>query len=165
MGTIESPSTSKRDITSQTIFTPSNPRLPVELFLSIIESDATKQDGTPSSLLIAQTLSAIDLSEVDDEVLESLRVRNKACLSVSGWSGFSNLKRFCPGAIASSVLFTNLKMRALMFQNNGFVTIFEVAKFRLVMTPYKIVKINQSLFDFSDFNYVSHCNNGIFISS
>ena len=84
MGTIESPSTSKRDNIAQTIFTPSNPRLPVELFLSMIESDGTKEDGMPSSLLIAQTLSAIDLSEIDDEVLESLRVRNKACLSVSG---------------------------------------------------------------------------------
>ena len=76
MGTIESPSTSKRDNIAQTIFTPSNPRLPVELFLSMIESDRTKEDGMPSSLLIAQTLSAIDLSEIDDEVLESLRVRN-----------------------------------------------------------------------------------------
>ena len=76
MGTIESPSTPKRAITSQAIFTPSNPRLPVELFLSMIESDRTKEGGTPSSLLIAQTLSAIDLSEIDDEVLESLRVRN-----------------------------------------------------------------------------------------
>ena len=77
MGTFESPMTSKRAITAQTIFRPSNPRLPVELFLSLIESDASLQEhDTPSSLLIAQTLSAIDLSEVEDEVLESLRVRN-----------------------------------------------------------------------------------------
>ena len=74
MGTIIDPSSSNKGF----IFTPNNPRLPVELFLSIIESDAaSSQDpGIPSSLLIAQTLSFIDLSEIEDEVLESLQVRN-----------------------------------------------------------------------------------------
>ena len=73
MGTIENPLSSNRGL----IFTPNNPRLPVELFLSIIESDASSQElGTPSSLLIAQALSAVDLSEIEDEVLESLQVRN-----------------------------------------------------------------------------------------
>ena len=72
MGTIIDPSSSNKGF----IFTPNNPRLPVELFLSIIESDATSSQDQDSSLLIAQTLSFIDLSEIEDEVLESLQVRN-----------------------------------------------------------------------------------------
>ena len=70
MGTIEDPLSSNRGF----IFTPNNPRLPVEPFLSMIESEASLQDlSTHPSLLIAQTLSAIDQSEIEDQVLESLQ--------------------------------------------------------------------------------------------
>ena len=56
------------------MFRPFNPRFPVEIFLSIIEHDAAIQDLGETPMMIAKAMSAIHLSEMEDGVLESLRV-------------------------------------------------------------------------------------------
>ena len=67
--------TTRRARTTPTIFEPSNPRLPVELFLAMIESDVSTQDpNTSSRLLIAQAISAIDATKLDGQFWQSLQV-------------------------------------------------------------------------------------------
>ena len=67
--------TTRRAKTTPTIFEPSNPRLPVELFLAMIESDvSTQHPDTSSRLLIAQAISAIDATKLDGQFWQSLQV-------------------------------------------------------------------------------------------
>ena len=67
--------TTRRARTTPTIFEPSNPRLPVELFLAMIESDVSTQDpNTSSRLLIAQAISAIDATKLDEQFWQLLQV-------------------------------------------------------------------------------------------